>query len=171
MVDSFINVDLWADAMYDGRIMGDSERTSSSKASEWLVFAGFVALILCLPIIVGGVIFVIALVAQLIAGRSSGNAVTGALVVGMVGWMVVKLLFAVADAGDLFKKTTRCPYCEQSLRTERAQQCGQCGADWHDPDNLRSLFHDGPYVHPQDSPTERKPGPGNLPPSGFDQWS
>ncbi len=29
-----------------------------------------------------------------------------------------------------------CPYCGQPLPTLQARQCFQCGADWHDPDNV-----------------------------------
>jgi hypothetical protein len=33
---------------------------------------------------------------------------------------------------DSSKVVTTCPHCGQPLRTARAQQCLNCGADWHD---------------------------------------
>lgn len=33
-------------------------------------------------------------------------------------------------------KGNPCPYCGQSLRTNQAQQCLECGMDWHDPKNV-----------------------------------
>ena len=29
-----------------------------------------------------------------------------------------------------------CPYCGRPLRTDRAKQCFECGADWHDAGNI-----------------------------------
>ena len=29
-----------------------------------------------------------------------------------------------------------CPHCGVPLRTSKAQQCRQCGMDWHDPENV-----------------------------------
>lgn len=34
------------------------------------------------------------------------------------------------------RTTGPCPYCGKALRTNMAQQCFECGADWHDPDNV-----------------------------------
>jgi hypothetical protein len=31
------------------------------------------------------------------------------------------------------KKMPACPFCGKPLKTEKAQQCFRCGADWHDP--------------------------------------
>ncbi len=33
----------------------------------------------------------------------------------------------------------RCPYCDACLNTNKAQQCFDCGMDWHDPKNPRLL--------------------------------
>jgi hypothetical protein len=29
-----------------------------------------------------------------------------------------------------------CPYCGRPLRTDRANQCFECGTDWHDASNI-----------------------------------
>lgn len=29
-----------------------------------------------------------------------------------------------------------CPYCDHKLASDLAQQCLECGMDWHDPDNI-----------------------------------
>ncbi len=31
-----------------------------------------------------------------------------------------------------------CPYRGKPLRTDRARQCFECGADWHDPPTVRA---------------------------------
>jgi hypothetical protein len=37
-------------------------------------------------------------------------------------------------------RSTPCPFCGQPLRTSEAKQCRYCKRDWHDPDNITSLF-------------------------------
>jgi hypothetical protein len=32
-----------------------------------------------------------------------------------------------------------CPFCGKPLPTNRAKQCPHCGADWHDPQNVKQL--------------------------------
>jgi hypothetical protein len=37
---------------------------------------------------------------------------------------------------------TPCPFCNEPLRTAKARQCYHCGADWHDPNNVKKLKMD-----------------------------
>ena len=39
-------------------------------------------------------------------------------------------------AADQAARATPCPYCGDPLPTAKAQQCFQCGMDWHDPTNI-----------------------------------
>jgi hypothetical protein len=37
---------------------------------------------------------------------------------------------------DRTRPTKPCPWCGKPLKTEKAQQCFECGMDWHDPANV-----------------------------------
>lgn len=34
------------------------------------------------------------------------------------------------------RSQTPCPYCSQPLRSKLAEQCLECGMDWHNPNNV-----------------------------------
>ena len=39
-------------------------------------------------------------------------------------------------SAEFLRQHPPCPYCGQPLPTAQAKQCGPCGADWHDPENV-----------------------------------
>lgn len=43
----------------------------------------------------------------------------------------VALLMAYRRPNPVVRETQPCPYCGRPLRTALAQQCFECGADWH----------------------------------------
>src|SRR6266545_4920020 len=43
---------------------------------------------------------------------------------------------AAEASAEVARQHPPCPYCGQPLPTAQAKQCGQCGADWHDPENV-----------------------------------
>ncbi|MGE0538485.1 MAG: hypothetical protein AB7O68_26215 [Pirellulales bacterium] len=42
----------------------------------------------------------------------------------------------VTRDSDVRRPRAPCPYCGQPLRSMAAQQCLECGMDWHDPQNV-----------------------------------
>jgi hypothetical protein len=50
---------------------------------------------------------------------------------GAGGWSL-----APEASAEVARQYPPCPYCGQPLPTAQAKQCGQCGADWHDPANV-----------------------------------
>jgi len=51
-----------------------------------------------------------------------------------------------------------CPYCGKLLRSEKAQQCFECGMDWHNATNVvkhgPSVVKRGPSIRPYNLPLE-----------------
>jgi len=54
--------------------------------------------------------------------------------------ILFKCVQSVLDAYDFIPRgrehsaNVTCPSCNQPLRTSKAQQCFECGADWHEAD-------------------------------------